>query len=107
MRTIELFRPIQEEVTVKVRRLETATPWHLPPNTDIARSEAYKFLCQQRGRKFHDSLLSKWTADLGIKKGASHFSSDQFVLLQRLNLHYASGGKREEILSQFESEGVI
>ncbi len=107
MAAVELFTLVHREVTLTIAEVQPVEFWELPESTGISRQQAYKFLCLQRRHNFHPTNLSKWCADLGISKGVKHFSRSQFMLLQRLNIHLANGGKKEDLLTKLENEGAI
>ena len=75
---------------------------HSPVSVLTSRQDAIQLLSRQRGRlhhrPLHQSSISKWCADLGFEAGLKEYDEDQMEQLRAINLHYATGGKRKELL---------
>ncbi|PSB00832.1 hypothetical protein [Merismopedia glauca] len=73
----------------------------------IKRKTAVLILSNERGRDpgypLDPSCISKWCADLGFPPKLREFNRQQFDLLRQVNLHYASGKSREELIPQIRS----
>lgn len=71
---------------------------------EIPRRLAVEHLSLERGRApehlLDKSLISKWCADLGFESKLSYFNADQMQQLRAINLHYARGGNRRELLDR-------
>lgn len=79
---------------------------HSTIHREIPRQMAVQILSEERGRSpehpLDPSLISKWCADLGFELGLRYFTESQFQQLRVVNQHYASGGKRRELLKKLE-----
>jgi hypothetical protein len=71
---------------------------------ETPRHVALDRLSRERGRSLEHpldpSLISKWCADLGFQARLSFFNEDQMQQLSAINLHYARGGNRRELLDR-------
>jgi hypothetical protein len=71
---------------------------------DICRRTAVLILSAERGRDpgypLDSSLISKWCAELGFPQRIRFFTREQFDQLRLVNLHYARGGTRHELIKK-------
>jgi hypothetical protein len=74
---------------------------------EIPRHLALARLSVERGRSLehplHNSLISKWCADLGFSAHLRYFNAEQMEQLRAINLHYARGGTRREFLEKMRA----
>lgn len=70
----------------------------------VSRKQAIAILSMERGRSpdhpLDPTLISRWCADLGFDKWLAVYTPDQMNQLRAVNLHYAEGGSRAELLEK-------
>ncbi len=70
----------------------------------VTKKQAVRILSAERGRSplhpLHDTLISRWCADLGFERWLTTYNPEQFAQLRAVNQHYAEGGTRAELLEK-------